>query len=226
MWRRAGAGVTVVGRSRTLYGILSWERCTLRRPSGHVWPCAPMGFGLFWRWFGRCMARAQYRDTDERSQIGNCEAAESGFGWSSRDPPPWRGDWGALDAVLILKRCTLPGPSATCLSAWVGGGLNRRLCCRSHSHRHIPRRSGRLSRHHHRLSRRLCCRSHSHRHPSRRSGRLGVARWGGARRYDRHDSRCVSRTDRKRWPSDGGNDTDVSPVWLCSMSICVGACAT
>ena len=58
-------------------------------------------------------------NTDERSHIGNCDAAESGFGWSSRDPPPWRGDGGALYAVLILHRCTPPGPSATCLSAWV-----------------------------------------------------------------------------------------------------------
>ena len=69
--------------------------------------------------------------TDERSHMGYCEAAESGFGWSSHDTSPWRGDGGALYAVLILHRCTPPGPSATCLSAMDGGVSSRGLTCSS-----------------------------------------------------------------------------------------------
>jgi len=57
--------------------------------------------------------------TDERSHMGYCEAAESGFGWSSHDTSPWRGDGGALYAVLILHGCSSPCPSARAFSAWV-----------------------------------------------------------------------------------------------------------
>ena len=47
-----------------------------------------------------------------------------------------------------------------------------------------------------------------------------------ARQYDRHDSRCVSRIGCMRWPSYGGDDTAISLIRVCSMSIYVGTYAT
>ena len=102
------------GNGGALYAVLILHRCTI---------------GLFWAVVLAVVWPVL--NTDERSHIGNCDAAESGFGWSSPDPPPWRGDGGALYAVLILHRCTPPGPSATCLSAMDGGVSSRGLTCSS-----------------------------------------------------------------------------------------------